>query len=184
MPQQQGYPPQAYAAPRPQQPMPPQANETPYGQVPPADPSRQLQTLDPNFDQPPQIALGGPQSPAQQAQGLFEAGGDADFMDESQIVAADGQSKWASVLKGRSAVMVGSALLGALAFGGALAVALQYWQGGGSLGDTPVVTADASPVKEVPNQPGGKEFPHKNKLIYDRLTNGDTPEAERLVPRQ
>ena len=46
------------------------------------------------------------------------------------------------------------------------------------------MTADASPVKEVPNQPGGKEFPHKNKLIYDRLTNGNTPESERLVPRQ
>jgi cell division septation protein DedD len=51
-------------------------------------------------------------------------------------------------------------------------------------GETPVVQADSRPVKEAPQQPGGKEFPHKNKLIYDRLQNGDEPESERLVPRQ
>jgi cell division septation protein DedD len=47
-----------------------------------------------------------------------------------------------------------------------------------------LVQADNTPVKEAPDQPGGKEFPHKNKLIYDRLQNGDAPEAEKLVPRQ
>ena len=80
--------------------------------------------------------------------------------------------------------MVGSALLGAIALGGALAVA--YKQSGGGLGSAPppLVQADNTPVKEAPDQPGGKEFPHKNKLIYDRLQNGDAPEAEKLVPRQ
>ena len=81
--------------------------------------------------------------------------------------------------------MVGSALLGAIALGGALAFA--YKQSGGGIGSgeqPPLVTADARPVKEVPDAPGGKEFPHKNKLIYDRLQNGDEPEAERIVPRQ
>jgi cell division septation protein DedD len=80
--------------------------------------------------------------------------------------------------------MVGSALLGAIALGGALAVA--YKQSGGGLGSEPppLVQADNTPVKEAPDQPGGKEFPHKNKLIYDRLQNGDAPEAEKLVPRQ
>src|SRR4029078_13504816 len=48
----------------------------------------------------------------------------------------------------------------------------------------PVVTADVRPVKEAPDDPGGKDFPHKNKLIYDRLQNGDEPEADHLVPRQ
>jgi cell division septation protein DedD len=47
-----------------------------------------------------------------------------------------------------------------------------------------VVQADNRPVKEAPDQPGGKDFPHKNKLIYDRLQNGDQPEADHLVPRQ
>ena len=80
--------------------------------------------------------------------------------------------------------MVGSALLGAIALGGALAFA--YKQSGGAMGggQTPVVQADSRPVKEAPQQAGGKEFPHKNKLIYERLQNGDQPEAERIVPRQ
>ena len=79
--------------------------------------------------------------------------------------------------------MVGSALLGAIALGGALAFA--YKQSGGAMGggQPPVVQADSRPVKEAPQQ-AGKEFPHKNKLIYERLQNGDQPEAERIVPRQ
>lgn len=80
--------------------------------------------------------------------------------------------------------MVGSALLGAIALGGALAFA--YKQSGGGMGSEtpPLVQADNRPVKELPAEAGGKEFPHKNKLIYDRLQNGDEPETERLVPRQ
>jgi hypothetical protein len=67
--------------------------------------------------------------------------------------------------------------------GGALAFA--YKQSGGAMnGEPPLVQADSRPVKEAPDQPGGKEFPHKNKLIYDRLENGDKPEAEHIVPRQ
>ena len=87
-------------------------------------------------------------------------------------------------LRSRSIYMVGSALLGAIALGGALAFA--YKQSGGAMGggQTPVVQADSRPVKEAPQQAGGKEFPHKNKLIYERLQNGDQPEAERIVPRQ
>ena len=87
-------------------------------------------------------------------------------------------------LRSRSIYMVGSALLGAIALGGALAFA--YKQSGGAMGggEPPVVQADSRPVKEAPQQPGGKEFPHKNKLIYERLQNGDQPEAERIVPRQ
>jgi cell division septation protein DedD len=80
--------------------------------------------------------------------------------------------------------MVGSALLGAIALGGALAFA--YKQSGGGLGSEqpPLVQADNRPVKELPDQPSGNEFTHKNKLIYDRLQNGDEPESDRLVPRQ
>lgn len=80
--------------------------------------------------------------------------------------------------------MVGSALLGAIALGGALAFAYKQSGGGLSGEQPPLVTADSRPVKELPEQAGGKEFPHKNKLIYDRLQNGDEPETERLVPRQ
>ena len=183
----------AYAAPEEPhydpQPHMPQAQpayqpQAPQPQVPSRDPGRQLQAFDAVYDQPPQIALGGGhQPPAHVPQDFYEADrGDADFLDESQVIAPPA-GKLASTLKGRSAFMIGSALLGAIALGGAIAYAYKL-SGGGLDGETPIVTADARPVKEVPDQPGGKEFPHKNKLIYDRLTNTDQPESERLVPRQ
>jgi cell division septation protein DedD len=157
----------------------------PYGHVPPANPAQQLQTVDPSYGQPPEIALVDPRANMQGApQDFLDASGDADFVDASVAADAGLKSKVMGTLKGRSAVMIASALLGAIALGGALAYA--YKQSGGVIGsgNAPVVTADASPVKAAPDSPGGKEFPHKNKLIYDRLTNGATPESERLVPRQ
>ena len=60
------------------------------------------------------------------------------------------RAKSGMTLKGRSAFMVGSALLGAIALGGALAFA--YKQSGGGLCSEPppLVTADSRPVKELP----------------------------------
>ena len=147
----------------------------------------------PVYDQPPQIALGRTQYPNQMPpqnapQDFYESDqGDADFLDESQFMTpgeAEAKPARKFSLKSRSIYMVGSALLGAIALGGALAFA--YKQSGGAMGggQPPVVQADSRPVKEAPQQAGGKEFPHKNKLIYERLQNGDQPEAERIVPRQ
>ena len=153
------------------------------GQVPPSDPRRQLQAFDAIYDQPPQIALGSTE-PRRAPQDFYEGERlDADFLDEGQVLPPPGGRSKAT-FRSRSAFMVGSALLGAIALGGALAFAYKQSGGGLSGEQPPLVTADNSPVKELPDQPGGKEFPHKNKLIYDRLTNGDEPEAERLVPRQ
>ena len=157
-------------------------------------PSHQaLQAFDAGYEQPPQIALGRTQYPNQMPpqnapQDFYESDqGDADFLDESQFMTpgeAEAKPARKFSLKSRSIYMVGSALLGAIALGGALAFA--YKQSGGAMGggQTPVVQADSRPVKEAPQQAGGKEFPHKNKLIYERLQNGDQPEAERIVPRQ
>lgn len=156
------------------------------GETPESDPRRQLQAFDAIYDQPPQIALGSSEPTPQSGSQDFYDGErvDADFLDESQVMPPpSARSKLAMTLRGRSAFMVGSALLGAIALGGALAFA--YKQSGGGVGDQPpIVQADNRPVKETPAEAGGKEFPHKNKLIYDRLTNEDTPETERLVPRQ
>jgi cell division septation protein DedD len=156
------------------------------GQVPPSDPRRQLQAFDAIYDQPPQIALGSTEPSRRPAQDFYEGERlDADFLDEGQALPPPAaRAKSGMTFKSRSAFMVCSALLGAIALGGALAFA--YKQSGGGLGSEtpPLVTADSRPVKELPDQPGGKEFPHKNKLIYDRLENGDEPESERLVPRQ
>jgi sporulation related protein len=155
------------------------------GHVPPSDPRRQLQAFDALYDQPPQIALGPTEPSRRPAQDFFESERvDADFLDEGQVTPPPSARSKMATLRSRSAFMVGSALLGAIALGGALAFV--YKQSGGGIGSEqpPIVTADARPVKELPDQPGGKEFPHKNKLIYDRLQNGDEPEAEKLVPRQ
>ena len=149
-----------------------------------------LEAFDAIYDQPPQIPLGRtPQYAQESAPQAFYDGeqADADFLDESQFMnPGEIESKPARKfsLRSRSIYMVGSALLGAIALGGALAFA--YKQSGGAMGggEPPVVQADSRPVKEAPQQPGGKEFPHKNKLIYERLQNGDQPEAERIVPRQ
>jgi cell division septation protein DedD len=178
MPQPQ-MPQQAY---HPQAPQP----QMPQSDVVPSDPGRQLQAFDAGYDRPPEISLGGPQAPgpAQAPQDFYEGERpDADFLDESQVAPAAAKRSKMATLKGRSAFMVASALLGAIALGGAIAYAYKL-SGGGLDGDTPIIQADATPVKEAPDQPGGKEFPHKNKLIYDRLTNGDEPESERIVPRQ
>ena len=157
-----------------------------YGQVPPSDPRRQLQAFDAIYDQPPQISLGSNDQARRAAQDFYEGERiDADFLDEGQALPQPGaRAKSGMTIKGRSAFMVGSALLGAIALGGALAFAYKQSGGGLSGEQPPLVTADSRPVKELPEQAGGKEFPHKNKLIYDRLQNGDEPETERLVPRQ
>ncbi len=157
-----------------------------YGeQAPKSDPRRQLQAFDAIYDQPPQIALGSTEPARRPTQDFYESERlDADFLDGAQLPPPGTPAKSGLTLRSRSAFMVGSALLGAIALGGALAFA--YKQSGGGLGSEPppLVQADATPVKAAPDQPGGKEFPHKNKLIYDRLQNGDAPESEKLVPRQ
>lgn len=159
----------------------------PQGGQPQSDPHRALQPFDAPYDQPPQISLGGEQA-RRGAHGFYEDDqSDADFLDDGDAVAAaaaQSARKGGMTLRSRSMFMVGSALLGAVALGGALAFA--YKQSGGAMnGDQPpLVQADNRPVKEVPDQPGGKDFPHKNKLIYDRLENGDKPETDHLVPRQ
>ena len=156
-----------------------------YGQVPASDPRRQLQAFDAIYDQPPQISLGS-NDQTRRAQDFYEGERiDADFLDEGQAVPTPGaRAKGGMTIRGRSAFMVGSALLGAIALGGALAFAYKQSGGGLSGEQPPLVQADARPVKEAPEQAGGKDFPQKNKLIYDRLQNGDEPETERLVPRQ
>jgi hypothetical protein len=158
------------------------------GYAAPADPHRALQPFDAIYDQPPQISLGGTEQGRRSTQGFYEGERpDADFLDDGQapdVAIAAAQTGRKMTMRSRSMFMVGSALLGAVALGGALAFA--YKQSGGAMNgaEPPLVQADSRPVKEAPDQPGGKEFPHKNKLIYDRLENGDKPEAEHIVPRQ
>lgn len=46
-----------------------------------------------------------------------------------------------------------------------------------------LVQADSGPVKVRPENPGGMAVPHQDRLIYDRMTGGDTREpVEQLLP--
>lgn len=80
---------------------------------------------------------------------------------------------------GRKALYAAAAVLGVLVIGiGGVFAYRSIGDGGAS--SPPIIKADTSPVKTIPDDPGGKEIPHQNKAIYDRV-GGDDPQTERLV---
>ncbi len=146
-----------------------------------------LQTFEAHYDQHPEIPLDafeGPEEPLGDQPFFHEPGqtGDAEFMggESAPEVAAPKERRVRKIL------MASSGLIGVLALGGALAFA--YKIGGdsdiASTGKPPLIQADSRPVKVAPAKPGGKQFPHKNKKIYERLQGEKSQEVERLVPRQ
>ena len=85
----------------------------------------------------------------------------------------------------RGLYTLGFAVVGIVAFAGAVIVT---YGGGGSTvteGGVPLLTADATPTKLRPEQPGGMEVLHQDKLVYERLNErggGNRPTVERLLP--
>lgn len=62
-----------------------------------------------------------------------------------------------------------------------------YQSGTQSIADGSMMTveAESGPIKEVPTDPGGEEFPHQDKTIYDALSpyRTDSPrKVEKLLP--
>ena len=77
------------------------------------------------------------------------------------------------------------ALVALAGFGGVVWYA--YDQGvrqSGPPGVTPLIKADTSPTKVRPEQPGGMDVPHQDKLVLNTLAGGksDAPPVERLLP--
>lgn len=74
--------------------------------------------------------------------------------------------------------------LGVGAFGGIIWYAYSQGMRAGSESVAPVLRADAGPTKVRPEQPGGMQVPHQDKLVYDRLNPAAAPEpgVERLLP--
>lgn len=65
-------------------------------------------------------------------------------------------------------------------------VFLAYRQGSkGPDGAPPILRADDQPTKELPENPGGKKFPHQDAGVYNRITGEGRPdpsEGEQLLP--
>lgn len=75
-------------------------------------------------------------------------------------------------------------VIGIAAFAGAVVVVYGGGSGSGGIGGgPPLIEADATPTKLRPEEPGGMEVPHQDKLVYERLHNGaPKPTVERLLP--
>ncbi|MEP2829060.1 SPOR domain-containing protein [Parvibaculum sp.] len=66
-------------------------------------------------------------------------------------------------------------------------VFLAYRQGTqqGPNGAPPILRADGEPTKELPENPGGKKFPHQDAGVYNRITGdgeSEPSEGEQLLP--
>lgn len=46
----------------------------------------------------------------------------------------------------------------------------------------PLITADPTPFKVRPENPGGMVIPHQDKLVYGRLSPSSSPQVEHLLP--
>ena len=82
--------------------------------------------------------------------------------------------------------LAGAAAAGVVLAGFASIVwhAYDVGQGSGSIETTPIIAADQAPVKTRPDDPGGMDVPHRDKLIYNRLdpAAGDDETVENLLP--
>ncbi len=73
--------------------------------------------------------------------------------------------------RSRKKLMIAAVLTGAIVVGGGGAYLYKTVRGGGGEETaTPYIRADNRPLKELPGNPGGKQFPNGEKTIYDRLT--------------
>ncbi|MCW2243177.1 SPOR domain-containing protein [Azospirillum canadense] len=83
----------------------------------------------------------------------------------------------------RGLLGLGMAVVGIVAFAGAIVVTYGKGDRASPDGGPPLLTADGTPTKMRPEQPGGMEVPHQDKLVYERLNeHGAKPQVERLLP--
>ncbi len=87
-------------------------------------------------------------------------------------------------MSGRAKLFAGTAIaVGVVALVAVGWFAFQEGQRSGAEGAAPVVRADDEPFKRKPENPGGLEVPHQDKLVFNRLAPGQVQEpVERLLP--
>ncbi len=98
---------------------------------------------------------------------------DADFFADDDDYETD---DYAQDRKGGRKKLMAAVLVGAVVTGGGLAY-LYKSAGGDNSGGPSFISADNRPVKEEPTASGGRDFPNKGKLIYERLAGGSDGEA-------
>jgi cell division septation protein DedD len=68
-------------------------------------------------------------------------------------------------------------------FGGVMLLAYREGSPEGAGGVPPLLRADGGPVKEPPENPGGRSFPHQDAGVYNRIAGDrDAAEGEQLLP--
>lgn len=84
----------------------------------------------------------------------------------------------------RGMLALGGAVVGVAAFAGVIVFAYSSGQNSVYSGVPPLLEADATPTKTRPQDPGGYEVPHQDKLVYERLNAAAPakPGVERLLP--
>lgn len=87
-------------------------------------------------------------------------------------------------LKGRrSLVPIVTALAAVFCFGAIVWYAYTWGTGQMASEELPVVRAEPMPEKTKPEQPGGMDVPHQDKLVLnDGAPAGEEPQVERLLP--
>jgi len=80
-------------------------------------------------------------------------------------------------------LMATLALVGVMAIGWVAWIAYDEGVRTGAAKTVPVIKADAGDIKHKPDDPGGMEVPHQDKLVFNRLAPGQTEApVERLLP--
>lgn len=171
--------PQRHAAPPPltahaaAPPPPPQA-PAPETYADPAAAGYRAPAQDPYAD--PQYQQGYHQGPAaQQAQEAY-------YQEYEQQHAGYYQ---AAAPRRRNLLNIGVIAGAVIVFGGIIFYAYNQGMRAGTESVAPILRADTAPTKIRPEQPGGMEVPHQDKLVYDRLnpaSNAPPGEVERLLP--
>lgn len=113
---------------------------------------------------------------AQQAQGGYH---------QPQSAYAEEGYDEAPPLRKRAVTSLAVLALALGAFGGIIYYAYTQGMRAGTESVAPVLRADTSPTRMRPENPGGMDVPHQDKLVYDRLnpsTASQQPEVERLLP--
>lgn len=85
----------------------------------------------------------------------------------------------------RRSLMMLSVIALLVVFAGVVFLAYRQGSQQGPNGAPPVLRADGEPAKELPENPGGKKFPHQDAGVYNRIAGEGTPDAsegEQLLP--